>query len=100
MTSLALWIGVAGVAAVVAIFVAMYALGLYRSRQKGTHGYVQHSRLVCPKCHGTFDYDWIPGGALTAVRLGRARYMACPICRKWSTFNVWDAPTPPPSKQS
>jgi DNA-directed RNA polymerase subunit RPC12/RpoP len=46
------------------------------------------SRLVCPKCGKTFDYEWLPGGSFTALRLGTKRYMRCPLCRKWSIFNV------------
>ena len=46
------------------------------------------SRLSCPKCGKTFDYRWVPGGSLTAVRLGPTRYMRCPLCHKWSDFDI------------
>ena len=69
-------------------------LSARRNRETGATGFTQRSRLTCPKCHQVFDYDWIPGAALTAVRLGKDRYMACPLCGKWSMFNVWDAPSP------
>ena len=48
------------------------------------------STLTCPKCQKTFDYDWVPMMAFNAVRLGKDRYMQCPLCHEWSTFNIWD----------
>ncbi|MGA7923043.1 MAG: hypothetical protein WCA77_03615 [Thermoplasmata archaeon] len=84
------------VVVLVGVGVAQYALAVYRNRTKGGRGFVQRSRLTCPKCGREFDYAWVPGGALTAVRLGKKRYMACPLCHGWSTFNVWDS-APPPS---
>jgi prepilin signal peptidase PulO-like enzyme (type II secretory pathway) len=84
---------------IVVLFVALAAIFYYivswRNARTGEHGVVQRSRLVCPKCHQTFDYEWVPLAAATAVRLGRSRYMACPVCRRWSVFNVYDAPAPP-----
>jgi hypothetical protein len=80
---------------VVVAIVIPYLISSRRNRKFGGHGFVQHSRLTCPKCQGVFDYNWIPGGALTAVRLGTARYMACPLCHRWSVFNTWDARPPP-----
>jgi hypothetical protein len=44
--------------------------------------------LTCPKCGGAFDYAFIPGASLTAVRLWDRRYMACPICHRWSVFRM------------
>jgi hypothetical protein len=79
---------------VVAVVVLPYLLSSSRNRRVGGRGFVQESRLTCPKCHRPFDYRWIPGAALTAVRLGKSRYMACPLCHKWSTFDVWDSPPP------
>jgi uncharacterized protein YbaR (Trm112 family) len=46
------------------------------------------AHLVCPKCHGAFDYDFVPGASVTAIRLAGRHYMACPLCRKWSLFPV------------
>lgn len=46
------------------------------------------SRLTCPKCGKTFDFNWVPGGSFTAIRLGQKRYMRCPNCHEWSTFNI------------
>jgi len=63
----------------------------------------QTRRLVCPKCKGTFDYEFLPGGSLTAIRLGNSRYMRCPICQKFALFNlsaaepVLSPPTAPPA---
>jgi hypothetical protein len=89
-----------GIAAVVGVIVAIfYSLVLRRGRALGTHGVVQRSRLTCPKCHQPFDYDWIPGASLRSVRLGKGRYMACPLCHQWSYMNIYDtmvARTNPP----
>lgn len=45
-------------------------------------------RLTCPKCGQPFDYDYIPGASTSAIRLGGSRYMACPLCGKFSTFPI------------
>ena len=45
-------------------------------------------RLLCPKCGGTFDYEFVPGVSFTAIRLGTSRYMRCPICQKFSMFKM------------
>jgi hypothetical protein len=72
----------------VVIFVIYLAWVLSKGRAAGTRGVVQRSHLTCPKCGREFDYDWIPGASFTAVRLGPQRYMACPICHKWSVFPI------------
>ncbi len=43
-------------------------------------------RLRCPHCQGEFDYDFVPGMSVTALRLGTSRYMRCPLCRRWGRF--------------
>jgi hypothetical protein len=88
-------ITVAVLAVIVAALVIPYWVSARRNRRTGQHGIVQRSQLVCPKCHRSFSYQWVPGYSLTAVRLGKSRYMACPLCRSWSIFNIWDAPPPP-----
>lgn len=88
-----------GVGAVLVVLVLFYFLVANRNRRFGTHGLVQRSRLTCPKCNGTFDYEWVPGAALTAVRLGKSRYMGCPLCHKWSMFDIYDS-SPPPTNPS
>jgi hypothetical protein len=95
------WIGVAiGVGAIV-VLVVFYALLVRRvNRRSGGRGPVQRSRLTCVKCGQTFDYEWIPGAALTALRLGRSRYMACPLCHRWSTFDFAGSPVAPLSPPS
>jgi hypothetical protein len=50
---------------------------------------VQLSHLKCVKCGAEFDYAWIPGGSFTAVRLVNWRYFMCPVCKKWSFFDIW-----------
>ena len=61
----------------VAIYLAVPKLGAHYT-----------SRLTCAKCNKTFDYEWLPGGSFTAVRLGTKRYMRCPLFKKWSLFDV------------
>ncbi|MGA9840248.1 MAG: hypothetical protein WBF81_08715 [Thermoplasmata archaeon] len=57
----------------------------------------QTRRLLCPKCGGAFDYDFVPGVSFTAIRLGDSRYMRCPICQKFSVFKMTgpEAPVSP-----
>ena len=58
-------------------------------------GVVQRSRLACPKCGKVFDFEWVPLTSFTALRLGKGRrYMACPLCHRWSTFNIWKTRIP------
>lgn len=86
--------------AVVVVAVVVYSLILSRGRELGTRGVVQRSHLRCPKCQQEFDYDWVPGASFTAIRLGPSRYMSCPLCRRWSTFDLYGnlvARTPSPS---
>ncbi len=48
------------------------------------------SHMKCKSCGKVFDYSFIPGGSLTSVRLGRARYFRCPHCRRFQTFSLRD----------
>lgn len=97
MVNIGLWIGIGvGVAVIVVVVAILWIITVRLNRRTGNRGPVQRSRLTCPKCGQTFDYEWIPGAALTAVRLGSSRYMACPLCKKWSTFNVVETVIPPP----
>ena len=52
------------------------------------------SALTCSKCNQSFEYKWIPGGSFSAIRLGKNRYLKCPLCGKWSNFNVVDTRIP------
>ena len=81
MVNLALTVGISLTALVIVVLIYLVAL---RSR----HHYT--SVLTCPKCHGTFEYNWVSLVAFTAVRLGSSRYLECPLCHEWSTFNIWD----------
>lgn len=49
---------------------------------------VWKSQLTCKKCQGSFVYEFVPGGSFTAIRLGTARYMRCPLCRKFGVFEL------------
>jgi len=46
------------------------------------------SKVTCPKCKKSFDYEFMPGASLYSVRLGNYRYMKCPKCKKWAMFNI------------
>ena len=94
MTGPLLGIGITA-AVLVVLVLLLYWVASRRNARTGERGFVQRSRLICPKCHQTFDYEWVPGAALTAVRLGSSRYMACPVCHRWSTFDISRAPVPP-----
>lgn len=83
------WVVVGVGIALAAVAAVLFALVLRRGRARGTRGFGQRSHLRCPKCGHEFDYDWVPGASLTAVRLGTARYLACPQCRRWSVFDVY-----------
>jgi len=72
------------------IFVSRRSTGASRAG-----GLVQLSHLKCEKCGGEFDYAWVPFGSFTAIRLGLSRYFVCPICNKWSVFDVWDTRVDP-----
>jgi len=67
---------------VVAIVVIVY---LVFPRVRGLH---YTSRLTCPKCGKRFDYNWVPGGSFDSVRLATKRYIQCPSCHEWSTFEI------------
>ncbi|HTT34760.1 MAG TPA: hypothetical protein VMH78_02680 [Thermoplasmata archaeon] len=97
--SLAGVVGIAVAVALVAFPVAYYAWVYSRNRRLGTPGIVSRARLTCPKCGRTFDLDFVPGAAFSAIRLGRSRYMACPLCHRWSVFPIWghQIPAGPPS---
>lgn len=69
-----------GLGVIIVVF-AIYVLAL-----RSSHHYT--STLTCPKCKSTFEYKWIPLTSFTSVRLGTSRYLQCPVCHEWSTFNI------------
>ena len=73
MTDLRLGLGLAAAVAAVLVFAILipYLLSAQRNRMHGGRGFVQRSRLTCPRCLGVFDYNWVPGWGLNAVRLGK-----------------------------
>ncbi|MHB8352402.1 MAG: hypothetical protein ACYDFT_06945 [Thermoplasmata archaeon] len=82
-----------GIGAIVVLIVVLFVMMRRLNQKTGPTGLVRHSRLTCPKCGRTFDFEWMPFGSVSAFRLGNGkRYMACPICTKWSTFDLLDAP--------
>ena len=86
----------AAVVPIVVIVVGVWWLARGRSRDvPGTHGVVRESTLVCPKCNGSFNYQFVPGASLTSLRLGRSRYLKCPLCGKWSVIKIVSRPVMP-----
>ena len=96
--SVALGVGIGVIVLLVVFYLYLYR----RNRSEGSRGIVTRSRLTCPKCHQTFDYDYVPGASLTAVRLGTSRYMECPLCHQWSIFDLASnrIPAVPPNPPS
>jgi len=74
---LSLSIGVGAVVGILAVYTVAIRTRLH---------YV--STLTCPHCQGSFEYNWVPLASFSAVRLGRSRYMRCPLCHEWATFNI------------
>lgn len=72
----------------IGVSVLVLVILVYMAAMRSKHHYT--SALTCPKCERTFDYHWVPLASFNAVRLGRERYLECPLCREWSTFNIWD----------
>ena len=68
--------------------VILVIFGLMRGARWAGIGCVSH--LKCEKCGTEFDYAWIPGISFTSVRLGPSRWFRCPVCRKFSVFDIWD----------
>jgi hypothetical protein len=46
------------------------------------------SVVTCPKCRYRFNYRYIPGVSLSAVRLGISRYFRCPHCHERALFDL------------
>lgn len=88
MIGLVAYIAVSAAVVILVLLVLFYVLVLRRNRALGSPGIVSRARLTCPKCGQAFDFDFIPGASVTAIRLGSSRYMACPLCHRWSTFDV------------
>ena len=44
--------------------------------------------LQCPKCHASFEYEYLTGASFTSIRLGSRRAMRCPQCRRFSSFDL------------
>lgn len=71
-----------------AVVIIIAVVLMQRSRGSTINGPVQLSHLKCPKCNAEFDYAYLPGASFTSVRLGGSRFLQCPVCRKWSVFNI------------
>ncbi len=46
------------------------------------------TKVTCPKCKQSFEYEFIPGGSFISVRFGRFRYMKCRMCGRWALFDI------------
>ena len=75
-------------AVIIAVLVTLFIFAL--TRVAHSPGILQLSHLKCKKCGTEFDYAWIPGVSFTSVRLGPSRWFRCPVCRKFSVFDIWD----------
>ena len=81
---------------VIAIVILVIIIAfMARSRRGAVAGPVQLSHLKCSKCNSEFDYAFLPGGSFTSIRLGGSRYLRCPVCQKWSMFNIWNTRVDP-----
>jgi hypothetical protein len=86
-------------AALIVVVVGAWWLARGRSRGvPGTAGIVRENTVVCPKCRREFNYRFVPGASLTSLRLGRSRYMRCPLCGKWSVIRVVARLVMPPNR--
>jgi len=82
---------------IIAVIIAAIAIlfVLARTRMARSSCIVPLSHLKCNKCGTEFDYAWIPGASLTSLRLLNSRYLMCPVCKKWSVFNIWNTRVDP-----
>ncbi|MDR0372928.1 MAG: hypothetical protein LBI79_05155 [Nitrososphaerota archaeon] len=46
------------------------------------------SKLMCPSCHKSFNFHWIPGATIASLIQRNYRVLKCPYCHKKSTFDV------------
>lgn len=91
------WVTVRIAIALVVVVGAVYLVWvLWSNRRRGVSGFVRTVPLTCPKCQGRFDYAFVPGASVTAFRLGTGRYLACPVCRRWSYFPLTPQDAAPP----
>lgn len=44
----------------------------------------------CPSCHYRFNYEFIPGASVHAIRLGNKRIFRCPNCKELHKFRITD----------
>ena len=87
------------VAVLLVLMVGVWWLARGRSRGvSGTAGVVRENTLVCPRCNGTFNYQFVPGASFTSLRLGTSRFMKCPLCGKWSVIKIVSRPVVPPDQ--
>jgi len=95
------WIAATGLLLAAGVSLALpayYAVWTFRTKRRtGSLGLTQRSKLASSKCGRQFDYDWVPGAALFALLLGTRRYVSCPLCGAWSTFDFKSSIVSPPS---
>ena len=79
-----------------AVLSALFIVFMY-TMTRGPHSpaMLQLSHLRCEKCGTEFDYAWLPGVSFTSMRLGAFRFFRCPVCGRFSVFNICDTRVDP-----
>jgi hypothetical protein len=67
----------------VAAAVVLLIVRVLIAKRRGYSGDITHRIVRCSKGH-VFTTVWLPGVSLTAIRLGVARFMRCPVEQHWS----------------
>lgn len=47
------------------------------------------TKVTCPVCNKTYNYQFVPGASFTALRLGKYRYMKCQNCGHYALFDIY-----------
>ncbi len=46
------------------------------------------TKVTCPKCRRSFAYRFVPMASATSIRFFSKRYMKCPLCGRFSFFDI------------
>ena len=68
---------------ILAVVVVLLISRVVWFKRGGYAGNTAHRVVRCSAGH-LFTTTWIPGGSLTAIRLGSARYQRCPVGHHWA----------------
>ncbi len=80
---------------ITAVIIAALVVPLIFVLARNSAGILQLSHLKCMECGTEFDYAWIPLVSFTSLRFGPWRFFRCPVCRRFSVFNIWDTRVDP-----